>query len=373
MITACRVPCLLSCTTVSTSSSCSLFIKVFICLEPQLHHRRTKMRRNRLARNCIQRVWKRAKLSLRLGRPDSETMAAPHVIPAQITKSETPAPVPVPEKSQTKKFDNNALESLPAEIRRLLLSTLEYDELKALVHASPVYHQQYLLDRQPLLCNCSETTLGSNTIVDAWAVYQSGFVDFSETRTTEIVTQFLEPYQNQHSSSSRPSLLNMLTLDEVISMVTFHTSVIKPLLQDYTGWALDTLTEQTKNPQSHQPLSRTEETRLVRGMYHFQLYCNLFGSSYACPWFFRVRGIEILRIFMSIYEPWEVEEMLCINAFAKEKLNKVFNDIHWDVHEENPRFEEQHRPPTPDGAFDFDNSCQYCISFLSPYIIILTT
>ena len=66
---------------------------------------------------------------------------------------------------------------------------------------------------------------------------------------------------------------------------------------------------------------------------------------------------------MSIYEPWEVEEMLCIDIFAKANLNQVFNDIHWDVHEENLRFEGQHRPPTPDGAFDFDNSCQSCISW----------
>lgn len=66
---------------------------------------------------------------------------------------------------------------------------------------------------------------------------------------------------------------------------------------------------------------------------------------------------------MSIYEPWEVEEMLCVDVFAKAKFNQVFNDIHWDVHEENLRFEGQHRPPTPDGAFDFDNSCQSYISW----------
>ena len=41
---------------------------------------------------------------------------------------------------------------------------------------------------------------------------------------------------------------------------------------------------------------------------------------------------------MSIYEPWGIKEMMHINAFAKEKFNQVFNDIHWEVHEENPRF-----------------------------------
>ncbi|KAL2260904.1 hypothetical protein VTK26DRAFT_4957 [Humicola hyalothermophila] len=35
---------------------------------------------------------------------------------------------------------NAPLESLPPEIRRQILATLEYGELGALVHASPVYH-----------------------------------------------------------------------------------------------------------------------------------------------------------------------------------------------------------------------------------------
>ena len=228
---------------------------------------------------------------------------------------------------------------------------------------SPVYHQQYLLDRQNLLCQCLEKTLGSNTIVDAWAVHQSGFVDFSQTRTKETVAEFLESYQNRHSSLSHLSFSNMLTLEEVISMVTFYTSIVKPLMQYYTSWALDTLIEETKNPQSHQPLSRTEKARLVRGLYHYQLYCNLFGANYCCESFLGFQAIEILKIFISLYEPWEVEEMVCIYAFAKEKFNQVFDDIHWDVHQENPRFEGQNRPPTPDGAFDFDSAGQFWLPF----------
>ncbi|KAB5542834.1 hypothetical protein GE09DRAFT_227349 [Coniochaeta sp. 2T2.1] len=47
-----------------------------------------------------------------------------------------------------------------------------------LVHASPVLHQQYLLDRMTLLCKFLKTTLRSVTI-DAFSVYQSGLTDFS--------------------------------------------------------------------------------------------------------------------------------------------------------------------------------------------------
>lgn len=59
--------------------------------------------------------------------------------------------VPHPKRTQDAvRTSSLVLENLPAEIRRYLLLTLEYEALKALVHASPVYHQQYLLDRKHL-------------------------------------------------------------------------------------------------------------------------------------------------------------------------------------------------------------------------------
>lgn len=71
--------------------------------------------------------------------------AVTHASPQDIARSKTSIPEPLPE-------DPTLLESLPAEIRRYILFTLEYEELKALIHASPIYHQQYLLDRQHILC-----------------------------------------------------------------------------------------------------------------------------------------------------------------------------------------------------------------------------
>ena len=64
--------------------------------------------------------------------------------------------------------------------------------------------------------------------------------------------------------------------------------------------------------------------------------------------------------------------MVCIYVFAKEQFNQIFNDIHWDVHQGNPRFEGQDRPPTPDGAFDFDSAGEFLLILLSSQLIILT-
>lgn len=245
---------------------------------------------------------------------------------------------------------NAPLENLPAEIRRYLLSMLEYGGLRALVHASPVYHQQYLLDRQHLLCECLATILGGDAI-DAYAVYRSGLIEFSISRTEEEITRFLEAYQDHRSKLPQYSFLKTLTLDEAISMVTFHCAVIKPLIQHYTYWALGNLTKETKEIQYNGPLSGAEETRLARALYRFQLYCNLFGVSkyrVGCQQLFEFEDADILRIFIGIYEPWEVEEIACAYAFTKEMFDQVFDDIRWS--------------PTLQGAFDFDSACQFCIT-----------
>jgi len=144
-----------------------------------------------------------------------------------------------------------------------------------------------------------------------------------------------------------------------VRIVAFHSSIIKPLARHYTGWALANLADETDDLQSHEPFSRTEETRLLRALYRFQLCCNLFGTGlYGTSQQPRLgfSSVDILKIFICIFEPWEVEEIACIYTFSKERYNQIFRNTRWDVHEENPKFEGQ-RTPTPDGAFDLDNSC----------------
>ena len=220
-------------------------------------------------------------------------MATLHVDPGPQEKA---APVPVPENFQTQSVYDQAkivrdtvhLEGLPAEIRRHILSMLKYDELKALVHVSPVYHQQYVLDRHYILFQCLKATLGGN-IIDACAFFQSGLAGFLETRNQEKIIQFLESYRTHHHSSHS---LNTLTLDQLILMATFHFTIIKTLIWYYTGWTMGNLNREIKDPPSHGLLSITEETRLVRSLYHFQLYCNIFGVG---RYPFRQRLLKLAR------------------------------------------------------------------------------
>lgn len=135
-----------------------------------------------------------------------------------IAQSKKSITVPEPGDDQPKLVRDNALlEDFPAEIRHQLLSNLDFQGLRALVSASPVYIQQYLLDRKHQLTECGEKTLGSVTI-DACAVYEPGLVDFSKTRTPESVTGILQSYKNRDLS-----LKDTFNPNGIMSIMSFHT------------------------------------------------------------------------------------------------------------------------------------------------------
>lgn len=311
---------------------------------------------------------------------DPRPVAATCVVPTQdVAQAESSVPIPEPEYHQPDLVHNNSpLENLPAEIRHHLLSRLDLEGPNALLLASPVYFQQYLQDREHLLCECFETTLGS-VAVDADAVYQSGLGSFSKRRTPASLMQLLQSYRDRRSLSVYPPLKETFTMDEITSMVSFHLSIIMPLSRDYTGWTLGNLTKETKKEPPPKRLSRTEETRLVRALYRYQLYCNLFGAAIRCIGALKCyiwssdEDEEMFKMFLCIYKSWEIEEIACIYAFVTTKIDSVLDEIRWDVHKDNPRFEGAQRPPTPKGAFDLaPDSCQFCIPFSSDSPSLIT-
>lgn len=300
----------------------------------------------------VRRLLNGIKQFLTRRRPDPKPVAAtPHIVSVQ------DMPVP-PQDDQPKLAHNAPLETLPAEIRHLLLSKLDPEALKALATASPVYLQQYMLDRYHLICECLETTLGS-VAIDACAVYQSGSAEFSKTRDYRNVTQFLQYYKDLHnrSSSQYLSLKELLDMDGIMSMMSFHTSIIMPLCRHYAGWALTNLAEKTDKefPESHNKhpiLSRTEELRLVRALYRYQLYCNLFGvGESGCYEQSYTDDKNLFKGFLHIYKSWEIEEIACIYTFTMKNFDRIFSQIGWDVRAENPKV---------------DNSCQSYIP--SPWL-----
>lgn len=115
-------------------------------------------------------------------------------------------------------------------------------------------------------------------------------------------------------------------------LVMFHLSVIRPFAKMYKDWALTNIENEFKNSNpaaQNPPLSRTEEIRIMRALYRFQLWCNLFGRSES-----GFDEVRILDMFFGHYEPWEVEEINSVHFFAKDGF---FTDLYWDFDISNDR------------------------------------
>jgi hypothetical protein len=109
---------------------------------------------------------------------------------------------------------------------------LEFDELKALVHASPIYHQQYLLDRGYLLFRCIERSF-PNFVNDACLVHRCSTLDFSTTRTTTNITWLLNSYMSHRSLVKYAALDDNFSFEDATSIAAFHFSIVNPLAKYY--------------------------------------------------------------------------------------------------------------------------------------------
>lgn len=165
------------------------------------------------------------------------------------------------------------LDTLPAELRSQILSYIsELEDLKALVHASPVFHQQYLLNREVLLGRLLETTLG-NVLVDAYAVQISASLyEPGRKLPKRIVRQFIETYVE--FCSTPDTILDQCSTEDLASMAWFYSSVARPLSLDCPALFCQNLDA----PLEAGSLSKTERIRFLRALYRFQLYCNLLGT-----------------------------------------------------------------------------------------------
>ncbi|KAK4864857.1 hypothetical protein LT330_001480 [Penicillium expansum] len=288
-----------------------------------------KLRKNR-------KRWVPFRARRTIFRPEFQKLVRPtagHIHRSQIFPQNGKAKLP--QVAETEMASKNpqvpsSLENLPSEIRRHILSMVNVDSLKALVQASPVYFHQYRLDRKLLLCQSLESTLGSVT-ADAYAVHRSNSIGFSGKRTTEGVQAFITFYRTIRSQAWSSPLHKVVSTRGVTSMIKFHCSIIQPLMRCFVTQALSKLTKVKKGSQIEETLSRTEETRLMRAFYRYQLCHNLYSLETrefypSADWLSISNRIQ--SDFLCIFNPWEAEEISCISYFSERKHKQVRDNLY---------------------------------------------
>jgi hypothetical protein len=259
------------------------------------------------------------------------------------------------------------LEALPAELRlQILLNLSDAADLKAVVLASPIFHQQYLLDRQKLLGRVLKTALG-DAFVEAYAVQAStclGKPGGELLRPT--VEQFLGEYRDFRLDPG--AVFQQCTTEDLAGMAAFYQGVIQPLLEYCPAFLLSKFETTTGTQLKVGDLSATERTRFLRSLYRFQLFCILFSTKrphYPPEGF---SDEDVLTIFFGIFNPWESEEVACISSIIKTKYRQVFEAIKGDLDRDNPRFSDWNWPTTPPGPFYLDEDRTY-IAVSSPSLL----
>lgn len=228
----------------------------------------------------------------------------------------------------------------------------------ALVGASPAYYRHHLLNRRRLLCNALSISLGS-TVADALAVYQSKQPECMARQYPEDTRQFVQSYQQRS--------VDDVSEEEATKLASFHTFVVQPLINYYVTWAMEHLAAESECPQDEVGPSLTEQKRIIRAFYRFQVCCNLFGKSADDSGWHNFTPVQILRLFFCKFQPWEVEEIACVYDFAKEIYDQAYRDLLCDEREQSPGLEGE-SPDASEMIFDLEDEGQSCINY--PFFFI---
>jgi hypothetical protein len=136
-------------------------------------------------------------------------------------------------------------------------------------------------------------------------------------------------------------------------MTSFYLAVAQPLVVDCAALFLQNLG--VESPPELGSLRDRERVRLLRALYRFQIYQDLFATDRTMSWY---SDAGELSAFFNIFHPWELEEVHCIDHLFRARYDRIFDDIKWDVHKTNARFGKRTNLMTPKGAFDLDGWCR---------------
>ncbi|TRX91146.1 hypothetical protein FHL15_007934 [Xylaria flabelliformis] len=248
-------------------------------------------------------------------------------------------------------------ERLPAELRiQILMSMPNLKTLNSFIRASPIMHAQYAYDRHNILSTCLGREL-DGFYADAYAHMKSRVSELGSLRTNECISDFLNSYQSWLAGPAFCPDVESLSPSRVRWMAVYHTSVAQPLVRRYGSWALGNLQKAALPPANsgaticsgrYVELSRSEEIRVFRALYRYDIYYHLFGYNlgFRCGYFSQRK---INEIFFSIFEPWENEAAVCIDTFVRQQYDDVFNKIRDDFHPSNVKFRHCSL-----GSIDFD-------------------
>ncbi|KXH26324.1 hypothetical protein CSIM01_03702 [Colletotrichum simmondsii] len=202
------------------------------------------------------------------------------------------------------------LDGLLLEIQLQVLRNLsDLDDLHAAICASPTLHRCYLLARRGLLYHHLGKTFHSHRIfVAAFAAYKLGILRESTSEDQlELREEFMGTYLNLQSDPE--NFKAICTVDDLAGIARFYSLIVTSVLT----WLLRLWGRQEARDCIISSASATERIRMIRGLYHFEIWCSYYGlGSINARLLPTTSNADILRFLNKYLQPREIEELSCI-------------------------------------------------------------
>ena len=221
-----------------------------------------------------------------------------------------------------------SLDGLHTELKSEILHFMtDIESLKSLVHASPSFYYVYTGVRQSVLSTVVQREIHPEVIRDALAVHES-------LRMESYGLDQVQPFLLKYKANRQAKLATPLPMPLAMDLLAFHKKYVEYFAKDFVSTVLS-LHPTSKQPQQGPPVSTTELCRIHRSLYRFELYCVLFRQRRQRngPPLDRLSSEDQSIMFLSLYPPWEVEELYCIHDYLYRRLSPPFEEVaQHDVH-----------------------------------------
>ncbi|KAI0013801.1 hypothetical protein F4779DRAFT_561416 [Xylariaceae sp. FL0662B] len=242
--------------------------------------------------------------------------------------------------AETTSETNNPFNHLPIELRCCILAFLP--DLQSLVSSTLTCHALHdaLMARQTgiiqgVLINCiglgslpeaiiahqcSPPYLGVHGDNTTWPAPANHLDGEQKQKQFDYISKFLQRLE-------RPSVpSNTWTMRDALTLGNFHFQIVLPLTKKFTEACARTISNFPipLNGLSSRPMSRSEEDRIARAFYRFEMFRRLFGC------FNKSVEAEVERfhqIFFFKFAPWENAQLGCIHDFLHNQISPAADAI----------------------------------------------
>ena len=204
------------------------------------------------------------------------------------------------------------LEGFPTELTQLILCALpDAVALKAAVLSHPSFYHAFSAAKDLILLRVLHNQIPPDLLPHASAVCKSSHI---QPWSRKRVQEFLDCYHNGLLMPLSPWTLSDAVPASVLS------ADISFFLTDFVATALSVHPITGAPEPFPSTLSSSEESRIRRTFYRFELYCNLFRKYRDKDDRFDDR--EQRELYFDRYSPWENEQLACVHDYLYRRLVK---------------------------------------------------